>query len=240
MWEAADECAEIVTEFLAKRSATVSHPKDYQSRVPSFVDAVAPAVEFLAKWPWMWAGVGLDTMAIARQSIYFGGRTLFGDGKPIVLVPQLDSYLPFMPLSDWLKVFGYRPFTTGISVISDERSTANSIRAAAERIGRKAVLVTAASGMRRAFSIAETQEDWVSDVVVLNASRRWTIPDGVRAHFIASDWSLLLAVAALPRVLRNIPIELIEVSSSVGSESDDGSAPHTGRQLNAVRLPQKR
>jgi len=135
----------------------------------------------------MWAGAGLDTMAIARQSIYFEGRTLFGDGKPIVLMPQLGSYLPFMLLSDWLKVFGYRPFTTGISAIFDEQSIANSIRAAAQRIGRKAVLVTSASGMRHALAIAEAYEDWVSDFVVLNASRRWAIPDGVRAHFIFSD-----------------------------------------------------
>lgn len=230
MWEASDECAEIITEFLAKGRASVSHSKDHQTRGPSLVDAMAPAVEFLGRWPWVWAGAGLDMMAIARQSIYFGGRTLFGDGKPIVLVPQLDSYLPFMLLSDWLKVFGYRPFTTGISVIFDEQSTVNSIRAAARRIGRKAVLVTAASGMRHALAIAEAYEDWVSDVVVLNASHRWAIPDGVRAHFISSDWSFLLAIATLPQVLRNIRIELIGVSSSIGSESDDCSSRfRTGR-----------
>jgi hypothetical protein len=36
------------------------------------------------------------------------------------------------------------------------------------------------------------------------------MPLGVRTHFISSGWSLLFAMAALPQVLRNIRIELIE------------------------------
>ena len=225
MWEATDECADIIIGFLGKGAGRVSQSKECQSSGPSFVDAVAPAVEFLAKWPWVWAGVGLDTMAIARQSIYFGGRTSFGDGKPIVLMPQIDSFLSFMLLSDWLKVFGYRPFTAGISVVSDELSTASLIRAAAERIGRKAILVTAASGMQRTWAIAEAHKDRVSDVVVLNASRRSDMPAGVRAHFISSDWSLLPDIAALPQVLRNIRIELID--PFVRTERDECDSPHT-------------
>jgi hypothetical protein len=43
----------------------------------------------------------------------------------------------------------------------------------------------------------------------------------VRLHFISSDWSLFLAVAPLRQVLRSIPIELIDMSPSVGAESGD-------------------
>ena len=48
---------------------------------------------------------GVDSMAIARQSIYFGGEAQFGDGKPIILVPQLGSNLPFILLSNSLRHF---------------------------------------------------------------------------------------------------------------------------------------
>jgi hypothetical protein len=40
------------------------------------------------------------------------------------------------------------------------------------------------------------------------------MPLGIRSHFISSGWSLLLAMATLPQVLRNIQIELIETSES--------------------------
>ena len=52
----------------------------------------------------------------------------------------------------------------------------------------------------------------MSDIVVLNASHHADMPPGIRAHFISSGWSLLLAMATLPQVLRNIRIELIEAS----------------------------
>ena len=86
-------------------------------------------------------------MAIARQSIYFGGQAQFGDGKPIILVPQIGNNLPFILLSNWLRVLGYRPVTTGISANFDDQSIANLIRATTQRIGRKAVLVVSASGV---------------------------------------------------------------------------------------------
>jgi hypothetical protein len=158
----------------------------------------------------MLAGAGVDTMTIARQLIYFGGKAQFGDGKPIVLLPQLGSNLPFVLLSNWLRGLGYRPVTTGISVNLDDQSTANLIRVTTERIGRKAVLVTPASGVRFASAIAEAHKDRVSDIVVLDSSRRLDLPLGVHAHFILFDWSLLFSMTSLAEVLRNIRIELIE------------------------------
>ena len=153
-------------------------------------------------------------MTIARQSVYFGDKAQFGDGKPIVLIPDLSSHLPFLMLSDWLKALGYRPMTTSPFLSIDDRSVANLIRATTQRIGRKAVLVVPASGMRIAASIAGGQKDLVSDIIVLNASHDPDLQRGIRAHFVSSGWSPLLAMATLPRVLRDIRIELIEAGGS--------------------------
>ena len=219
MWEATDECVAFIGEFLTSvyegrlYSVGAAVLQDDQSPLPNFLDILAPAVEFFTKWPEVLVGAGVDTMTIARQSIYFGGKAQFGDGKPIILVPQLGSSLPFILLSNWLRVLGYRPVTTGIAVNFDDQSIVNSIRVTTERTGRKAVLVAPASGMPLASAIAEAHKDRVSDVVVLNASHQSDMPIGIRAHFISSGWSLLFAMAVLPQVLRDIRIELIEAPS---------------------------
>jgi pimeloyl-ACP methyl ester carboxylesterase len=233
-WEATDECAGFVVEFLANHcegprdSAAVPVSQDGQSPLTDFVDFLTPAVELFTKWPWMLAGAGVDTMAISRQSIYFGGHAQFGDGKPIILVPQIGNNLPFILLSNWLRVLGYRPVTTGIFASFDDQSIANLIHATTQRVGRKAVLVVSASGVPLASRIADAHKDRVSDIVVLNASHRSDIALGVRAHFISSGWSLHFAMAALPQVLRNIRIELIEAPSSGAPRPS-----HTKRQLSA-------
>jgi 3-oxoadipate enol-lactonase len=223
MWEATDECVGFVTEFLIgvsegrrdKLALPVS--QDGQGPLAEFVNFLTPAVELFANWPWMLAGAGVDTMTIARQSIYFGGKAQFGDGKPIILVPEFSNNLPFQWLANWLKALGYRPVATGLSVNVDDPSVTDLIRAVTRRIGRKAILVTAASGMQFASAMAIAHNDWVSDIVVLNASHRPDMFPGIRSHFISSGWSLLLAMATLPQVLRNIRIELIEASSPVGA-----------------------
>ena len=221
MWEATDECVGLVTEFLTgvsegrRNNLALPISQDGPNALADFVNFLAPAVELFANWPWMLAGV--DTMTIARQSIYFEGKARFGDGKPIVLVPDFSTHLPFLLLSNWLKVLGYRPVITGLSVNVDDRSVTDLIRAITQRIGRKAVLVTPASGMQLVSAMAEAHKDWVSDIVVLNASHHPDMPPGIRSHFISSGWSLLLAIATLPQVLRNIRIELIEVSSPVST-----------------------
>jgi pimeloyl-ACP methyl ester carboxylesterase len=220
MWEATDECVAIVTEFLTKARDSVAAPVsgDHQNPVTNLVDFMAPAIDLFSKWPWMWAGDGADAMTIARQSIYFGGKAQFGDGKPIILVPQLDNNLSFALLSNWLKIIGYRPVLTSNSGNLDDQSIANLVRSTTQRIGRKAVLVTAAAGMQFASAMAETHKDQVSDIVVLNSPPRPDLPLGVRAHFVSSGWSLFFAMATLPQVLRNIAIELIDV-------------PHTSAQV---------
>ena len=232
MWEATEECVGFVTEFLTgiydgRDNLALPVAQGDQNPLEDFVSFLSPAVEFFATWPWMLAGAGVDTMTVARQSIYFGGKAQFGDGKPIILVPQLDSDLPFRLLSNWLKALGYRPVTTSLSAKFDDQSIHDLIRGTTERIGRKAVLVASGSGMRLASAIAAAHSDRVSDVVVLDASQHPDVPQGVRAHFISSGWSLFPASAALPQVLRNIPIELIEAHGSAVSETGYRGEPHT-------------
>jgi pimeloyl-ACP methyl ester carboxylesterase len=230
MWEATEECIGFVTEFLAglhegRRDNDAAVSPDNQGPMADFFEFLTPALEFFTTWPWMLAGFGVDTMTVARQSVYFGGKAQFGDGKPVILVPELGSDLPFLLLSNWLKVLGYRPVTTSLSVNFDDQSVTNLIRATTQRIGRKAVLVAPASAMQLASAIAEAHKAWVSDIVVINASHHSDMPLGVRAHFISSGWSLLLAMATLPQVLRNIRIELIEAPSAVAPEGGYRSAP---------------
>ena len=216
IWEATDECVGFVTEFLTgvseepRGSPSLSVSQNGQtSAVADFISLLTPAVALFASWPWMLARAGIDTMTIGPQSIYFGGGAQFGDGKPIILVPELGSNLFFLILSDWLKVLGYRPVTAG----RGDPSITDLIRATAQRIGRKAVLVAPASGTQIALRLAAAHKDFVSDIVLLNASQFADTPAGVRAHFIASGWSLLAVTTALPQLLRSIRIELIDAPS---------------------------
>jgi pimeloyl-ACP methyl ester carboxylesterase len=242
MWEATDECAGFVTEFLAGvdegRRDNLALPVAQVDPNPlaDIVDFLTPAAELFMNWPWLLAGVGADTMMIARQSVCFGGKARFGDGKPIILVPQLSSNLPFLLLSNWLKVLGYRPVITSPSANFSDQSVNDLIRGVTERIGRKAVVVTPASGMQLASAVVEAHRDRVSDIVVLNASHHPDVPPDIPAHFISSGWSLSLAIAALPQVLRDIQIELIEVPDSVAPETgyrDEPESTRANRQLSA-------
>jgi len=225
MWEATDECVGFITEFLTgdsegRRNASalpVSPAGD--SALVDLVNFFTPAMELLASWPWMLAGAGIDAMTIARQSIYFGGKVQFGDGKPIILVPDFSSNPAFLMLEKWLKAFGYRAGTTGPSTNIDDQSTSDFIRTITQRVGRKAVLVTPATGMQRASAIAEVHKDRVSDIVVLNASDHPDTPLGIRSHFISSGWSSFLAMSTLPQVLRDIPIELIDTSRPFATDT---------------------
>jgi len=237
MWEATDECVEMVAEFLAGisegRRDMISDAADAQANQPDvmggFLDLFTPVVDVFATWPLMLAGVGADTMTVARQSVYFGGRAQFGDGKPIILVPQFGSRFEFVLLSNWLKVLGYRPVTVDLS---DGQSVVDLVRSVIERLGRKAVLVAPASGVRAASAVVTAHKHLISDIVVLNASDHPDVPAGVRAHFITAGWSLVLAMAALPPVLRKIQIQLIEVAGSVAPMTINGSAPRLAHQEN--------
>jgi pimeloyl-ACP methyl ester carboxylesterase len=240
MWEATEECIAFVSEFLFDVDrghfdrVAVPVVGDDQNLLANLADFLTPAVELFIKWPWMLAGAGVDAMTIARQSIYFGGKAQFGDGKPVVLMPEIGASLLFMQLANWLKVLGYRPVMIDTPVKSDVQSIANSIRVVARRVGRKVVLVVPIAQLPLALRTVETCKGWVSDIVVLNASHHPDMPPGVRAHFISSGWSLFIAMAALPQVLRNIRIELIEPAGTHAPEGGDASRQQqAGHQVSA-------
>ena len=147
-----------------------------------------------------------------------GGGSRFGDGKPVILLPNyLGSDLTLLPLVIWLKAIGYRPTTTGLLLnLQDsfvERTLARLIGDITDRVGRKAVLVAHSTGMPLALRAAGAQKERVSDVVILEASRK-PITNDVRIHFISSSWSMLHTMMELPRLLGNIGVELIEASIS--------------------------
>jgi pimeloyl-ACP methyl ester carboxylesterase len=242
MWEATDECVAIVTDFLANSINGVIAPvsPNVPDQLPNFVDFLIPAVDLFTKWPWMLAGAGVDSMAIARQSIYFGGKAQFGDGKPIVLLPQISSALSFSLLSNWLTVLGYRPATADISTDFNDPSISNLIREITQRIGRKAILVVQSSGWQRALTIAAAHEDSVSDIVVLNASPRADRPLGICVHFISSGWSLHFAMTTLPKVLRNIPIELLQTPGSIVPDEAYGGSPPLSHAMHQVSAGEQR
>jgi hypothetical protein len=70
------------------------------------------------------------------------------------------------------------------------------------------VLITHSSSMTRALRTASAHKEWISDVVVFDAPYR-SYTDGLRIHFISFGWSALDGLIELPRLLRNIGIELI-------------------------------
>jgi hypothetical protein len=180
---------------------------------------------------------GVDTITIARQSAFFGGKAQFWRRQTNYPDPATRQQSPFILLSSWLRVLGYRPVTTGISVNFDDQSIANSIRVTTQRMGRKAVLVVPALGLPLASGIAEAQRtgcliSWysrhhTSRICPAAFARILSRPVGRR--FL--PWRI-----AASATVRNIRIELIEVPSSGPPESyycGSPRPPHTNRQLSA-------
>lgn len=211
LWEAVDECTDLITGFLAS---------SHNQPAGAGLDAVRPqdiatphalvsAAEWLTAWPLAVARAGYESLTVGRQSMLFSSSR-FGDGKPIVvLAPRfIGSDLMLLPLSMWLTALGYRPVIAGADQ-SSSVSLSQAIRDVTRRVGRKAILVTHSLGMPRALHIAEENKSRISDVIVLDAPHG---PDGngVQTHFISSGWSPMHGVMALPQLLRKIAIELIE------------------------------
>jgi pimeloyl-ACP methyl ester carboxylesterase len=219
MWEATDECVMLITGFIATahdERAVAPPSRARESRAPDMFDVLNSSLELFAKWPLAAARAGFDAMTLARQGVVGGAVSRFGDGKPIILVPNyLGSDLALLPLAMWLKTLGYRPTTAGLflnlqdSVV--ERTLSQLISDITERVGRKAVLIAHSTGMPLVLRAAGAHKERVSDIVILAAPHR-PIANDVRVHFISSGWSMLHTMMELPRLLGNIGIELVEVS----------------------------
>jgi pimeloyl-ACP methyl ester carboxylesterase len=231
MWEATEECVSLIAPFLNstdEECAARVPPQVNGNAVPTPADALVPLVAPFLRWPWTLASASFEALTFARQSIMVGNACRFGDGKPIVLIPQyLGSDVALLPLSTWLKALGYRPATAGLALnlsdASSERAVSQLVRDVTARIGRKAVLVTHSSGMSLASRVAEQQKERVSDLVVFDPPHRRKMPDEVRSYSISSGWSALQAVAELPRLLRNIGIELLD-EQAIGAPDIIGNA----------------
>jgi pimeloyl-ACP methyl ester carboxylesterase len=219
MWEASDECASSISEFIAavhEERIAFPYRGDRESRIPDLLDVFSSSLELFSRWPLAVMGAGYDAMTFARNAMSAGSASRFGDGKPIILVPQyLGSDLALLPLTIWLKALGYRPTTAGLLLnlqdASVERMLSQLISDITERVGRKVVLITHSTGMPLVLRAARAHKDRVSDTVILEAQHR-SSTDDVRVHFISSGWSVLHTMMELPRLLGNIGIELIETS----------------------------
>jgi pimeloyl-ACP methyl ester carboxylesterase len=220
LWEATQSCVDLITEFLGSfGSTTLGRPEGNQRYVSTPSDALTSAIE-LAIWPLTLARAGFESMAAVRQLLLLGTASRFGDGKPIILVPQFfGTDFALFPLAIWLKALGYRTVTTGpllnLQVSSGDSSLSRVIHDITRRVGRKAVLITHSFGMTRALTTADFHKERISDVVVIGAARSLGATS-VRTHFV----SALHAMTELRQLLRGIDLELIEASDIGDPESE--------------------
>jgi pimeloyl-ACP methyl ester carboxylesterase len=236
LWEATDACVELINGFLhvASDKPAICSAEVSQER-PSTVSAVlASWTEFSTTLPLALASAGFDSLAVFRQSIMVGSASRFGDGKPLVLVPQLlGSDISLLPLSLWLKALGYRPVTAGhfmsMENYSSDRSLSRVIRDTTRKIGRKAILIAHSSSMTQVLAVARGNRELVSDVIVFDAGNRST-NDGLRVHFLQSGWPPLHGIVELPRLLRSIGIELIEGIGCTGTLASNATQLAEGEQ----------
>jgi pimeloyl-ACP methyl ester carboxylesterase len=230
MWEATDECVVLIAGFVATANdgrISTLQTVGCESPTPDLLDLASSSLDLLVKWPFVAAKAGFDMMNSARRALVTSNGSRFGDGKPVILVPQyLGSDLALLPLTIWLKALGYRPATAGLLLnFQDslvEESLSRLIGEITNRVGRKAVLITHSTGMPLALRAAGAQRERVSDIVVLAPPHK-TTADQFRIHFISSGWSVLHTMMELPRLLAEIGIELIEVSKL----NELGVARHT-------------
>ena len=216
LWEATDECIDLISGFIRGTSDTPTiRGAEVNQRRPSTAFAtLASWMELFTILPLTLTRTGFDSLAVFRQSIIAGSASRFGDGKPLVLIPQLlGSDISLLPLSMWLKALGYRPVTTGhflnMEDPSGDRSLSQVIGDTTRKVGRKAILIAHSSSMTQVLAAAHRNRALVSDVIVFDARNRPTT-DGLRVHFLRSGWPPLNGIVELPQLLRCIGIELIE------------------------------
>lgn len=221
LWEDTPRCTDVIAGFIDQASdAAADHPDSGHKHAAAAPHGRSSEAELLTAWPLAVMKAGFELATLARQSLLLGSARRFGDGKPVILVPQLfGAHLALLPVSIWLKALGYRPVTVGPLPIlegsPDDSSLSRVIEEATRRVGRKCVLITDSFGMSRVLRIAEAHEDRVSDVVVIGSSYGLGI-GGVRTHFI----SALQPMIELPRLLRGIDLELIETPDLRSGKGD--------------------
>ena len=219
LWEDTDRCVELITAFLDPACGAIVPISDdlrgNRRYVPTLSDLLTSPMELLAAWQLTLMKAGFESIAVTRQSLLVGGVSCFGDGKPIILVPQpFGTNLALFPIAIWLKALGYRPVTAralpNLEGTASDSSLSQVIEQVTRRVGRKGVLITHSCGMSQVLRTAESHKERISDVVVIGASHGLGI-NGVRVHSM-SAWFGLELMIELPQLLRGIDLELIEAS----------------------------
>ncbi|WP_298111860.1 alpha/beta hydrolase [Bradyrhizobium sp.] len=223
LWEDTHKCVEAIAAFVGSGGYVIPlmPEKREVNRTyrPTASDTVASAIGFLSTWPLTAMDAGYELMAEARRSLLQANTSYFGDGKPIILVPQIfASKLTVLPLSIWLKALGYRPVAVDLVPDLDAAgsSLSQAIQEAARRVGRKAVVITFPFGISRMLRTFESHKEHISDVVVIGAALDLQI-SGVRTHCI-QGWFAMQPMMDLRRLLRGIDLELIELSDLIIGE----------------------
>lgn len=217
LWERTDECLNHICEFIRSACAepmAVRNVGVNPRRASTKPAAFTSWMELITSLPLTLAQTGFESLAVIRQSVVVGSAPHFGDGKPLVLVPQpLGGDISLLPISMWLKALGYRPVTAGnflgMEGSSSDRSLSQTIRGVTKKVGRKAILIAHSSSTTSVLTAAHADRDLVSDVILFDAGYRPNT-DGLRVHFLQSGWPWLHGMIELPRLLRSIAIELIE------------------------------
>ena len=231
LWEAPGQCVDLIDGFLRSASTpafAVPGAEVHPERAPSASSTATSTLELFATLPSILTSAVFDTATMVRQTLMVGSASRFGDGKPIVLVPEpFAGDLALLPFSMWLKALGYRPVTA--AGVGSSRSLADEICEIAQRVGRKAVLVAHASSMTRVMGVAQANSEWVSDVIIFDPHHRPST-EGLRVHFLSTGWPPLYGMVELPRLLRRIGIELVEGTGWMGTpQSSDARLTEEGR-----------
>jgi pimeloyl-ACP methyl ester carboxylesterase len=265
MWEAATQCVTIITSFLKEHDSSleedVSLPatglveRRERSGLPDlmslFMDHWRQATKQFVEWPLTLEDFFADLMLKTIQPMYFGRKFRAGDGKPVVLIPpRFVSDIGLWGFSLWLRSIGYRPVSADILFNFDdqiaERALTQAIYKAAQRVGRKAVILAFGTGLETALRVADSSV--VSDIVVLGAPP-WLssrLPEDIRLHVVAAEQSGQVAgeaigvhrITGLPAAVAMSPEALLILSdilrniriSFVDSDLDGSNARGDGEQ----------
>ena len=119
MWEAAQDCAHIVSDFLhevdGERGALAQSERLYSTAeslrhdnpLTFFVEQWREALELAARWPLVLNDFASDFMIHILQPLYFGRRPQLGDGKPIVIVAEdAVNRMAVTQFATWLSGIG--------------------------------------------------------------------------------------------------------------------------------------
>jgi pimeloyl-ACP methyl ester carboxylesterase len=182
MWELPDQSASIIGDFLENHSEARVHTDVAESRSLT-VSSSAWSSPFF-DWPLIFADMAADLLYAIRRSMYLGHELRFGDGKPVIIVPGrfVNDFL-LSPFAVWLNALGYRPRISPAS--SEVGALIKILRAATNRVGRKAVLVALDSGISPALRAADQESSLVSEIIAIAPPRmRYAAPKNVRLHLI--------------------------------------------------------